>query len=322
VRQVPGPFRNRGRLGIPFLDNGKRVRQNCWFSRSGYCFRKLNALLQTSLRVNDPQGAGVRKVGAALLVVCVALAWLQAAAANEEPGDFERRKSELEVQKLQLEVSKLKREQGQPWWLPSLFGLVTGVATGVIAGVASGVITFRAAHWARLAELDRAVHEKRLELYPILVKATSRLAIYFPEDGLSGRASVQPDGREAMGRAMSQWYFDHGGLLLSRPARKAYFRLARGLTLAARAETLKVPTFPHDSKHISMESVSTYEREIREMKQESLNLDDVENWEFGGPASEQEPNHLKFKDYVFLRNLTSELRTTLTEDLRGRLRPA
>ena len=121
---------------------------------------------------------------------------------------------------------------------------------------------------------------------------------------------------------MSEWYFEHGGLLLSIRARAAYFRLARALTLAAREKTLKVPTFPDDAKDISVERLSEYERKIRDMQKESLNLDDVENWEFGGPAADQESDYLRFKDYVFLRNLTSGLRTTLTNDLRGRLQPS
>jgi hypothetical protein len=274
----------------------------------------LNAIFQASQRVNGFKcrrfaDSNTRKVRAALLIVALALFCLQMAAANEERGNLETHKLELEVQKLDLEVSNLKKERPELWWLPGLFG--------VIAGVASGLITFRAAHRAQLAELDQAVHEKRLEYYLLLVNSTSRLAIYFPE-----YASVQPDGCEAMGRAMSQWYFDHGGLLLSGPARTAYFRLARALTRAALAKILKVPTFPEDAKDISVEKVREYECQIKQTKPRVADLDPVENWVFGGPAVDGEPNYLKFKDYVFLRNLTSELRTTLTEDLRGRLRPS
>jgi hypothetical protein len=33
------------------------------------------------------------------------------------------------------------------------------------------------------------------------------------------------------------------------------------------------------------------------------------------------PPHQRFRDYVFLQNLSSRLRTALTEDLRSRRRP-
>jgi hypothetical protein len=195
-------------------------------------------------------GASVRKVGAALLVVGLVLSWPQTATAQKEPGGVEGRNAELEVQKLKLEVEKLKLEVAQlkekhveHWWLTGLLGLLTGVA-----GTAT---SFWLAHRARLGEMDQAVHEKRLEFYPLIVKAASRLALYFPGDDPSGKASVGPDECRAMGRAMSEWYFGSGGLLLSVKARDAYFKLARALTRASLATALKVPKFPDDAEDIS-----------------------------------------------------------------------
>jgi len=265
----------------------------------------------------------VHKVGAALLIVGLALSWLQSATANEKPGGVDGRKAELEVQKarlevrkLQLEVAQLKREHR--WWFSGPLGLAAGLATGAITTAA----TIWVARLARRGGRDQAVHEKRLEFYPLLVKAASPLALYFPDENPIGKASIEPNDCRAMGRAMSQWYFDGGGLLLSKNARDAYFKLARALTLASLAPTLEVPTFPDDAKNISFDKVRSYQKELQEKK---LDLADVEKWKFESPASDKEAPasepHLEFKDYVFLQRLSSDLRTKLTEDLESRLRP-
>jgi len=257
-------------------------------------------------------------VGAALLIVGLALSWLQSATANEKPGGVDGRKAELEVQKLQLEVAQLKREHR--WSFSGPLGLVTGLITGVITTAA----TILVARQARQGGKDQAVHEKRLELYPRLVKAASRLAIYFPDDNPIGKASIEPNDCRAMGRAMSQWYFEAGGLLLSVDSRDAYFKLARALTRASLAQTLKVPTFPDDAENICDAKVLSYQDKLKDL---DLDLDDVEKWVFGSPASEKEapargPLHQEFKDYVFLQRLSSQLRTKLTIDLNSRLPPS
>jgi len=148
--------------------------------------------------------------------------------------------------------------------------------------------------------MDQAVHEKRLEFYPLLVKAAPRLALYFAGDDPSGKASVGPDECRAMGRAMLERYFGGGGLLLSVKARDADFKLARALTRASLAKALKVPTFPDDAEDISIETVRCYQDQLMQ----NLDLDDVENGAFGSPASEKEAaDHgpqLEFKDYEFL----------------------
>jgi hypothetical protein len=77
----------------------------------------------------------VQKVGAALLIVGLALSWLQSATANEKPGSVDGRKAELEVQKLQFEVAQLKRERR--WSFSGPLGLVTGLITGVITTAAT-----------------------------------------------------------------------------------------------------------------------------------------------------------------------------------------
>jgi hypothetical protein len=117
---------------------------------------------------------------------------------------------------------------------------------------------------------------------------------------------------------MSAWYFEGGGLLLSVKARDAYFRLIRTLTRASLAEELRVPIFPTDAEDISVEKVDKYGTELAR----TLKLDDVESWSFGDPITGGETPAVRFKDYVFLQRLSSDLRTTLAADLRGRRRPS
>jgi hypothetical protein len=110
-----------------------------------------------------------------------------------------------------------------------------------------------------------------------------------------------------------------GGLLLSTEARDTYFRLARALTRASLAQDLKVPAFRKDAEDISVEKLNKYQEELCKLK---FDLNDVENWSFGGPGSEKEALACRFRDFVFLQRLTSQLRTRLTEDLRSRRRPS
>ena len=47
----------------------------------------------------------------------------------------------------------------------------------------------------------------------------------------------------------------------------------------------------------------------------------IAKWQFGIEAAEDAPPHQRFRDYVFLQNLSSKLRTALAQDLRSRRRP-
>jgi type IV secretory pathway TrbD component len=265
-------------------------------------------------------------LGAALLVLSLGLSCLQIATAQPqsntappEPGSVERRKAELEVQKLELEVAKLKEVHADwPTWVPALFGLLLA-AMSIPA-------SFWAARRARKGELDQATHEKRLASYPHLVEATSPLALYFPgSDPDGGTASLSQSKCRAMGLGMSKWYFAGGGLLLSEEARDAYFNLARALTHACFEEGLKVPNFPDDSRHISREKIDEYIDKFRSELGQQLKpaLIKVDEWTFGGSAPEREDSiPYKFKDYVFLQQLSSALRTKLSKDLYSRERPS
>ena len=243
-------------------------------------------------------------------------------AAQQESDRLELRKLELEVRKLELEVSRPRADgSGLPDWFTVVLGLLVGVA-GTSA-------TVWVARLTRLGALDQSVHDKRLELYGELVSATSRLALFFPSadgsdaDGSDVRtdapfAWISPADCGTMGRAMSRWYFGGGGLLLSVEARDAYFRFARALTRAALAERLSVPVFPTHAADIGVRNIRIYGAELLR----EVNLDDVEHWRFGDLEPEEERLAFRFKDYVFLQQLSSRLRTALSEDLRSRRRPS
>lgn len=226
------------------------------------------------------------------------------ALAEDDPA-LQRRKAELELKKLEFEVAALSKSS-QAW--PNSVATVVGFLLGG-AGTAA---TLWGARRARFGAVDQSVHEKRLDLYPLLVKACAPLALYFPV-----HASVGPKECQAMGQAMSEWYFGAGGLLLSVESRDAYFKLARALTLASLADNLKSPVYPNDAPEICKERVDTYREKLRMV----ADLDDVENWSFGGAGSERNDASDRFRDFVFLQQLSSRLRTSLSEDLRSRRRP-
>lgn len=270
-----------------------------------------------------------RGLGRALLVFSVALCCLQIACAQPqsnatqtEASGVHKSKADLEVEKLELENTKLREVHGE-WltWLPALIGLLIA-AVSIPASIWS-------ARLARANALDQATHEKRLESYPQLVKAMSPLALYFPvaicfpSGDPNGAASISPSKCGAMGHEMSKWYFEGGGLLMSIQARDAYFRLARALTLASRTPDLKVPSFPGNAVDISKEKIDGYRRQLEQ--QMKLDFNDIENWEFGGSrrkAAGSTDKAEQFKDYVFLQQLSSYLRTMLSDDLSSRGRPA
>lgn len=237
-------------------------------------------------------------------------AGLENASAQQEDSSL-KRKAELDIQRLELEITKLEKEA------LSLPGWLTGALAGLLVGVVGTATTVWVDRRRRQGALDQSVHDKRLEFYPGLISATHPLAVYFPPTGGPHTGLIGPQDCEAMGRAMSEWYFGGGGLIMSVETRDAYFRLARALTLASLAEALSVPKFPTDAKYVSKETLEHYQTELKD-----FDLDGIEDWCFGNPASENQPTSRRFKDYVFLQRLSSELRTRLTEDLQSRRRPS
>lgn len=235
---------------------------------------------------------------------------------DEAPGESVAiRKTELEVQKLDLEVAQLKEGDSLDW------SAIAAIAA-FLAGVGSTVLTWWIARRARHGELDKTVHEKRLLVYPTLVETMSPLAIFFPHTQTSPIQVLDQARCEAMARALSNWYFKHGSLLVSTPARDSYFRYIAALGRASRFNgTLCVPTHPDDAELLDVERIDEYRTELGA----TLDLNAVGSWVFGNdptPRESMQRNAYRLKDYVFLQRLSSALRTTLAEDLRSRRRPS
>ena len=193
------------------------------------------------------------------------------------------------------------------------------VLTALIALIGALLVGGMGIYVGRLAgknALDLETHSARVELYQGLVSAAEPLALYFPPSCGSGASSLDPSTCLSIGRKMSEWYFEKGGLLLSPEARDAYFTLARALTRASQVKVLAAPRFPDDADSISVASTDAY---WKELDNTVFRGKDIETWPFGVFEGAAEP-HLKFKDYVFIRKLSSDLRTELTKDIRSRRR--
>lgn len=237
-------------------------------------------------------------------IATVAVAQAQAVS-TQAVEDAASRQEQL--RKLRLEIHALERAQSIPIWVTQGGTLVVGLLVGFLSAWGA----WQGAYRGRIAALDKSVHDKRIEVYAGLAAATESLALYFPPVTILSRTHC-----ESMGEALRAWYFQHGGLLMTRGSRDAYFKLARVLTLAARAqaERLAVPNFPADAVMISKELIDTY----REALGEALN--DVGRWTFG-EVSEPKSDVERFRDYVLMQKYSSQLRSELTADIRGRLPP-
>jgi hypothetical protein len=264
--------------------------------------------------------AVLRNAVHAALVFVIVFCQPKFAVAQQASDTLQSRKAALEVQKLALEDKKLELECSKlsarelPGWL-------IGLGLGLVTGLAGSVTSVWLARRTRHGTFDQSVHDKRLEAYPDLVRATAPFAVYFP-DFTSSCEMIGPEECRKIGHKMSQWYFARGGLLLSQDARDAYERLARALERASLSKiSLKVPEFPVDADRITSEKLNEYREKLSKRSDQS-DLDEVEKWTFGGPTLEKEEPHSAFKDYVFLHRLSSALRTALSKDLRSRRRPS
>lgn len=106
---------------------------------------------------------------------------------------------------------------------------------------------------------------------------------------------------------------------MSVKTREAYFLLARALTLASLADDLNVPTFPQDATDVSASQLSKYRDTLKITT--PVDLDSVEPWKFGENVKEINSPAGRYRDYVFLQQISSQLRTRLSEDLNSRDRP-
>ena len=121
------------------------------------------------------------------------------------------------------------------------------VVTGLVSGVLSSALTyFSTRSKIRLdmrVEYDKSLHEKRLALYKDLWPKTEPLARFSPHCILT--YNILKNVTEELRR----WYFNEGGIYLSKRSRKPYFALKRELQRVLEDDHLvKQPDGPIDTK--------------------------------------------------------------------------
>ena len=183
---------------------------------------------------------------------------------------------------------------------------------------------FKLTQESRAAEARRfnALVEVRTDSY---AKAFARLkatALYFPvaDEEASGEKGTPILSREAcrkMGQDLSEWYFGAGGLLMSKPARDAYFALSEWLGKAADSDVeLASRLYGVGSSALTIPRVKTLRTDAG-MDPESGPADD---WSFG-PSQSADNEGARIKDYLAIQFFASRFRTALTEDIKSREPP-
>lgn len=97
--------------------------------------------------------------------------------------------------------------------------LITGLVSGLISAVITFFVTRAKVRLDLTAEYDRKLRSERLDAYRELFKRLKPLARYSPESPLTHK--VINDTSEEL----RDWYFDIGGIYLSKESRTPYFNL-------------------------------------------------------------------------------------------------
>jgi len=100
-----------------------------------------------------------------------------------------------------------------------LSSLVTALLSGIISSALTYFSTRSKIRLEMTVDYDKDLHNKRLELYKQLWPKTKPLAEFTRESPLTY------DIVKAVAEETRDWYFDQGGIYLSKRSRKPYFRL-------------------------------------------------------------------------------------------------
>lgn len=105
----------------------------------------------------------------------------------------------------------------------TLFSLLTGLISGAITAVVTYFATLSKARLDLTIEYDKELRENRFAAYKDLWPMLKPLARYSAEKPITYH--VVKDTSEKM----RDWYFDTGGIFLSRASRKPYFALKQAM---------------------------------------------------------------------------------------------
>jgi hypothetical protein len=105
----------------------------------------------------------------------------------------------------------------------ALLSLLTGLISGAITAVVTYYSTYARARLDLTVEYDKDLRTSRLQTYKDLWRRLKPLARYTAERPLSYR--IAKDTSEDM----RNWYFDVGGIYLSRESRGPYFAVKKAL---------------------------------------------------------------------------------------------
>lgn len=103
-----------------------------------------------------------------------------------------------------------------------LFAIVSAVIS-LVSSVVTFLVTRSKSRLDMTIEYDKALHEKRLELYKQLWPKTEPLGKYASPDSFTYKSVT------AVSSDMHDWYFNEGGLFLSRKSRTPYFLLKNAI---------------------------------------------------------------------------------------------
>ena len=118
----------------------------------------------------------------------------------------------------------------------ALLSLLTGLISGAITAVVTYYSTYAKARLDLTIEYDKELRKSRLDVYRTLWPLLKPLARYSAERPLSREIATETSGQ------MRDWYFDGGGIYLSRESRGPYFALKDALQHVIDAPRPLAPT--------------------------------------------------------------------------------
>lgn len=117
--------------------------------------------------------------------------------------------------------------------------LITGLVSGLVSAVITFFVTREKVRLDLTAEYDRKLRSERLDAYRELFKRMKPLARYSPEKPLTYKIIRETS------EDLRDWYFDVGGIYLSKDSRDPYFELKGLMQQVIDHEEFKDP---HDQK--------------------------------------------------------------------------